>query len=163
MAQWRFKKYFFFKLYINLPIGRASVQFNHWCNSSLKWPWMEHQRSWKGVYWFHIVCPSVDRIVSALYLQQYSSDPFHICTSYQATSEVCRVEILFQNSHILANSLKLYLWLCLLLTWEPIWLNSKGNHEALRGILLVVLVSVWCCSIFQLTFINMINPILAHC
>ena len=32
-------------------------------------------------------CPSVDRIVSALYLQQYSSDPFHICTSYQATSE----------------------------------------------------------------------------
>ena len=32
-------------------------------------------------------CPSVDRIVSALYLQQYSSDPFHICISYQATSE----------------------------------------------------------------------------
>ena len=31
------------------------------------------------------VCPSVDRIVSALYLQQYSSDTFHICTSYQAT------------------------------------------------------------------------------
>ena len=33
------------------------------------------------------VCPSVDRIVSALYLQEYSSDPFHICTSYQTTSE----------------------------------------------------------------------------
>ena len=33
------------------------------------------------------VCPSVDRIASALYLQQYSSDPFHICTSYQTTSE----------------------------------------------------------------------------
>ena len=33
------------------------------------------------------VCRSVDRIVSALYLQQYSSDPFHICASYQATSE----------------------------------------------------------------------------
>ena len=45
----------------------------------------------RGVYWYHLVrlsvCPSVDRIVSALYLQQYSSDPFHICTSYQATSE----------------------------------------------------------------------------
>ena len=45
----------------------------------------------RGVYWYHpvhlSVCPSVDRIVSALYLQQYSSDPFHICTSYQATSE----------------------------------------------------------------------------
>ena len=33
------------------------------------------------------VCPSVDKIVSALYLQQYSLDPFHICTSYQATKE----------------------------------------------------------------------------
>ena len=45
----------------------------------------------RGVYWYHLVrlsvCPSVDRIVSALYLQQYSSDPFYICTSYQATSE----------------------------------------------------------------------------
>ena len=45
----------------------------------------------RGVYWYHLVrlsvCPSVDRIVSALYLQQYSSDPFHICTSYGATSE----------------------------------------------------------------------------
>ena len=45
----------------------------------------------RGVYWYHLVrlsvSPSVDRIVSALYLQQYSSDPFHICTSYQATSE----------------------------------------------------------------------------
>ena len=39
------------------------------------------------------VCPSVDRIVSAVYLQQYSSDPFHNCTSYQATSEgVSRVK-----------------------------------------------------------------------
>ena len=33
------------------------------------------------------VCPSVDRIVSNLYLQQYSLDPFHICSSYQSTSE----------------------------------------------------------------------------
>ena len=34
------------------------------------------------------VCPSVDRIMSALYLQQYSSDPFYICTSYQAKFEI---------------------------------------------------------------------------
>ena len=33
------------------------------------------------------MCPSVHRTVSALYLQQYSSDPVPICTSYQATSE----------------------------------------------------------------------------
>ena len=52
------------------------------------------QRSWKGLLLVSpcpsvglSVCPSVDRIVSALYLQQYSSDPFYICTSYQATSE----------------------------------------------------------------------------
>ena len=45
----------------------------------------------RGVYWYHLVhlsvCLSVDRTVSALYLQQYSLDPFNICTSYQATSE----------------------------------------------------------------------------
>ena len=33
------------------------------------------------------VCPSVDRIVSTLYIQQYLSDPFHICTCYQAARE----------------------------------------------------------------------------
>ena len=63
----------------------------------------------RGVYWYHLVrlsvCPSVDRIVSALYLQQYSSDAFHICTSYQATSEgVSRVMSRFkiQKFEILA-------------------------------------------------------------
>ena len=56
------------------------------------------------------VRPSVDRIVSALYLQQYSSDPFHICTSYQATSEgVSHVMFLskLKKFEILANSLNL--------------------------------------------------------
>ena len=46
------------------------------------------------------VRPSVDKTVSALYLPQYWSDPFHICTSYQATSEgVLRVRVIakFQN------------------------------------------------------------------
>ena len=33
------------------------------------------------------VRPSVDGIMSALYLQQYSLDPFHIYRSYQTTSE----------------------------------------------------------------------------
>ena len=48
---------------------------------------------WVCSYWEKSVCPFVDRIVYALYLQQYSSDPFHICTSYQATSEgVSRVQ-----------------------------------------------------------------------
>ena len=51
----------------------------------------------KGVYWSHLVrpsvCPSVDRIVSTLYLLQYLADPFHIYIPYQATSEgVSRVK-----------------------------------------------------------------------
>ena len=70
---------------------------NEWVNLSSNWSLNPTviipplQRSWKGVYWYHLVrlsvCPSVDKIVSALYLQEYSSDPFHIRTSYQATSE----------------------------------------------------------------------------
>ena len=47
------------------------------------------------------VCPSVDRIVSALYLQQYSSDPHHICTSYQTTSEGVSRVIFVSNSKYL--------------------------------------------------------------
>ena len=54
----------------------------------------------KGVYTgftLSRVCPSVDRIVSALYLQQYSSDLFNICTSYQATSgDMSRVMLFFK-------------------------------------------------------------------
>ena len=46
------------------------------------------QRSWRGYTGFTLsVCLSVDRIVSTLYLLQYTLDPFHIYTSYQATSE----------------------------------------------------------------------------
>ena len=42
------------------------------------------------------VHPSVYRILSALYLLQYSPDPFHIYTSYQATSEgVLHVKFFF--------------------------------------------------------------------
>ena len=56
-----------------------------------------------GVYWFHLVrlspcpsvrlsvSPSVDSIVSDMYLQHYSPDPFHIYTSYRATSDVSHV------------------------------------------------------------------------
>ena len=44
------------------------------------------------------VCPSVDRIMSALCLQQYSPDPFHIYTSYQATSEESCPLCVFNNT-----------------------------------------------------------------
>ena len=76
-----------------------------------------------GVYWYHLVrpsvCPSMDRIVTALYLQQYSSDPFHICTSYQATSEgVPRVIFLFVTLTLSSFDLG---------SNRP---NGMGNHEA---------------------------------
>ena len=53
----------------------------------------------------------------------------------QATSEgvphVMFVSKLEKNK-ILAN---FQLWLCLLLTWDPIWINNMGNHEVAGGIL----------------------------
>ena len=78
------------------------------------------------------VCPSVDRIVSALYLQQYSSDPFYICTSYQATSEgVSRVMPVskFKNLKFwwifkICNFDFVIFW-----HWDPIWLNGMGNPQ----------------------------------
>ena len=70
------------------------INFFSWSNMSLYLLYPPLQRSWKrGILLSPCpslrlsVCPSVDKIVSALYLQQYSSDPFHICTSYQATAE----------------------------------------------------------------------------
>ena len=49
----------------------------------------------RGVYWFHLVslsvCPSVDRIVSALYLQQYSSIHFIFAHLIKQLQKVCRV------------------------------------------------------------------------
>ena len=64
-----------------------------YCSLPLIYPLL--QRSWKGVYWFYVVrlsghlsvCMSVDGIMSTLYLQQYSLDPFYIYTFYQAASE----------------------------------------------------------------------------
>ena len=65
-----------------------------------------HQQSWKGGI---LVSPGqcVDRIVSTLYLQEYSSDPFHICTSYQTTSEGVSRVMPVSKFEILANFLNL--------------------------------------------------------
>ena len=78
-------------------------QFNHHYTLHFN----EVERGYTGITLS--VCPSVDRIVSALYIQQYLLDPFHICTSYQATSEgvVCNVYFKTKKIEILANSLNL--------------------------------------------------------
>ena len=52
-----------------------------------------------GVYWFHLVRPSVDRIVSALYHHQGSPDPFHIYTFDPPTSEGVSPVRLFWNTN----------------------------------------------------------------
>ena len=102
-----------------------------------------HSTKLKGVYWYHLVrlsvrqcvCPSVDRIVSALYLLQYSPDPFHIYTSCQATSDsVSRGKFFkIRKFEVLANPSNLSFLLCLVLTWHPLWTGqfygqSWGNE-----------------------------------
>ena len=111
--------------------------FTHTSGFSL-YSYTPHQRSWKGVYWFHLVrlsvYPSVDRIVSALYLQQYSSDPFHICTSYQATSEGVSWVMFVSKLKKYGEFFKFVSLTLIFLTWDPIWLNRIGNHEVAGGI-----------------------------
>ena len=93
----------------------------------------------KGVYWFHLVllsvCLSVDRIVSTLYLLQYSLDPFHIYTSYRANAECVMHVNCFQNWKIInfGKFFKFVIWTssCFdlgsnmncsrLWAWDPIW------------------------------------------
>ena len=83
---------------------------------------MHFNEAEEGVYWFHLVSysvrpsvhlsisQSVDRIMAVLYLQQYSPDPFHAYTTYQATSDVWHVSFSIfkiKKSEFLANSLNL--------------------------------------------------------
>ena len=97
--------------------------------------------------WFHLVRPSVrlfvrlsvcgqDRVhsVSSIILIR-SISYLHILSSNFRRSVTCNVCFKFHKFVILANSFNFWLWLCLLLTLDPIWLNSMGNHEA-AGVIL---------------------------
>ena len=65
----------------------------HKCVSELGRHLTPAQRSWRGVYWFHLIhlsiCPSVDRIVSAMYLPQsvsylhFLSSQFRRCVAFK--------------------------------------------------------------------------------
>ena len=74
-------------IYTRLKRSMVLVSISSWCELH----YTPTQRSWRGVYWFHVVrlsiCPSVDRIMSTLYLPQYSWDPFQIYSSHQATPD----------------------------------------------------------------------------
>ena len=94
------------------------------------------------------VCPSVDRIVSAPYIQQYSPDPFHIYTSYQATLDgVSHVKLFFQNLKI--RNFGIFFLICnfdFVLFWpgiqyEPIvWVIMRRRGYPQSAGVLVVLV-----------------------
>ena len=93
------------------------------------------QRSWNGGYYTGFtlsVPPSVDRIVSALYLQQYSSDPFHIYTPYLATSEgVSRVTFVSRFKNLQFWQILLICKFDFVFFWLGIhYVYSFDNHEA---------------------------------
>ena len=96
----------------------------------------------------------MDKIVSALYLPQYSPDPFYIYTSYQATTEgVSRVKFFFkiQKFEILANSLNLF---SLGIQYESIvWVIMVGRgYPQNTGVLVVLVLGVkifWCNFLYR--------------
>ena len=54
----------------------------------------------------------------------------HILSSYFRRCVACKDFFKIKKVGVLANSLNLLLWLCLVLTWGPMWINSMGNHGA---------------------------------
>ena len=91
-----------------------------WCEMSIHYYTPYFNKVGRGYTGFTLsVCPSVDRIVSALCLQQYLLDQFHICTSYQATSDgvSCVMSI--------SKLKKLKFWPILLIDFVFIWLGIQ--------------------------------------
>ena len=93
------------------------------------------------VYWFHLVRPSVrpsvDGIISALYLQHSLDLQYFVFIHLiRQLQKVCCMLSLMQKSKIevLSNFLNLQLWLCLVLAGDPIWTKSMCNHGGCGGI-----------------------------
>ena len=83
-----------------------------------------------GLFILRDVRLSVDKTVSTLYLPQYLSDPFHMCTSYQACARViAKLQNLnFWQIFVICN------FDCLFMTWDLMWIASMGNPGAAGGI-----------------------------
>ena len=86
----------------------------------------------RGVYWYHLVRLSVcgqNRVRSvSSWILIGSSSYLRILSSNFRRCVACNARFKIKQFEILANFLNLWLWLCLLLTWDPIWLNGIGNH-----------------------------------
>ena len=120
----------------------VSSERRHSSCSSLSYPQL--QRSWKGVYCFHLVHLSVCgqnrvRSVSSTILIG-SISYMHILSNNFRKRVGCTVCFKIQKFKILENSLNLLLWLCLLLTWDPMsgfFLLYPRFSEVERGGILV--------------------------
>ena len=79
---------------------------------------------------------SMDGIVFTLYLQQYLMDLFLIYTSYQITSEgLLHVKVFAKFRMVNCwQTFKICNVDCLVLTFDPIWINSMGNYGVVGGI-----------------------------
>ena len=89
------------------------------------------QQSCWGVHWFHSDCPSVPHPVSTLRRLQFWLDPFHIYTSYQATSEgVSHVKFFakfeFWQFFKICNFDFVLFWLA----WDLTWIAGMDTHGA---------------------------------
>ena len=52
----------------------------------------------------------------------------HLIKQLQKVCHVLSFFPILKKFEVLVNSLNLQLWLCLVMTWDPIWIDSMGNH-----------------------------------
>ena len=99
------------------------------------------QRSWTGVHWFHFVRPSVRMSVHLSLCGQNS-----VCSvsSTMLAGSISYLYILSSNFRMcvackyhckISKKFEICNKLSLVLTWDPIWISTMGNHGAARGIL----------------------------
>ena len=96
------------------------------------------QRSCWWVYWCHSIRPSVRPSIHPTScvpsvvptVQDGSISYSYILSSNFRRSVACNVACKILKCKFLAIFLNLYLWLCLLLTLDLMWITSMGNDDA---------------------------------
>ena len=134
---------FFIDLYENHNLCRKF----YICQKNIIWTYYYHYCTCRfnevesQVYWFHLVglfvslsiCPSVLWIGTCSLCIFNNSRQIHFIFTYliKQFQKVCLVQGVFSKY----KNLNFWLWLCLVLTWDAIWIDSMGNHRAAGGIL----------------------------